>query len=389
VQSYCTPLNNYSAVDGFADTEGTKEFVNRAVHSHDIVPNHFRPRDGIFLSSIGIGTYLGDPTVQHDELIEKAIYDSVRSGAVNVLDTAINYRYMKSEKCIGRALSRLIDDNVISRNQVFVCTKNGYITNDADYPSVDVMEYIQKMFISPGLIQAGDISSGYNILNPNYIARCIDKSLMNMRLKTIDLVYIHNAFESWNQDVSRSEFNHMIADVFRTYERYRTDNKIRYYGMATWSCFRVPRDSNEYLSLEDMVNIAEEAGGKNHGFKFIQLPYNLAYSEAIFLKNQNVGSEKDLTILEACRKLDIGVFTSVPLLQTRLLNVKVPDYSGITDQVIKLLQIVRSTPSVTAALIGQKNPNHIARNVSIAKIPPLEESDFREAVNTLSQRPIS
>jgi aryl-alcohol dehydrogenase-like predicted oxidoreductase len=382
-------LNNYSAVDGFADTEGTKEFVNRAVHSHDIVPNHFRPRDGIFLSSIGIGTYLGDPTVQHDELIEKAIYDSVRSGAVNVLDTAINYRYMKSEKCIGRALSRLIDDNVISRNQVFVCTKNGYITNDADYPSVDVMEYIQKMFISPGLIQAGDISSGYNILNPNYIARCIDKSLMNMRLKTIDLVYIHNAFESWNQDVSRSEFNHMIADVFRTYERYRTDNKIRYYGMATWSCFRVPRDSNEYLSLEDMVNIAEEAGGKNHGFKFIQLPYNLAYSEAIFLKNQNVGSEKDLTILEACRKLDIGVFTSVPLLQTRLLNVKVPDYSGITDQVIKLLQIVRSTPSVTAALIGQKNPNHIARNVSIAKIPPLEESDFREAVNTLSQRPIS
>jgi aryl-alcohol dehydrogenase-like predicted oxidoreductase len=381
-------LNNYSAVDGFADTEGTKEFVNRAVHSHDIVPNHFRPRDGIFLSSIGIGTYLGDPTVQHDELIEKAIYDSVRSGAVNVLDTAINYRYMKSEKCIGRALSRLIDDNVISRNQVFICTKNGYITNDADYPSVDVMEYIQKMFISPGLIQAGDISSGYNILNPNYIARCIDKSLMNMRLKTIDLVYIHNAFESWNQDVSRSEFNHMIADVFRTYERYRTDNKIRYYGMATWSCFRVPRDSNEYLSLEDMVNIAEEAGGKNHGFKFIQLPYNLAYSEAIFLKNQNVGSEKDLTILEACRKLDIGVFTSVPLLQTRLLNVKVPDYSGITDQVIKLLQIVRSTPSVTAALIGQKNPNHIARNVSIAKIPPLEESDFREVVNTLSQRHI-
>jgi aryl-alcohol dehydrogenase-like predicted oxidoreductase len=382
-------LNNYSAVEGFADTEGTKEYVNRAVHSHDIVPNHFRQRDGIFLSSIGMGTYLGDPTVQHDELIEKAIYDSVKSGAVNVLDTAINYRYMKSEKCIGRALSRLIDDNVISRNQVFVCTKNGYITNDADYPSVDVMEYIQKMFIAPGLIQAGDISSGYNILNPNYIARCIDKSLMNMRLKTIDLVYIHNAFESWNQDVSRSEFNHMIADVFRTYERYRTDNKIRYYGMATWSCFRVPHDNKEYLSLEDMVNIAEEVGGKNHGFKFIQLPYNLAYSEAIFLKNQNVGSEKHLTILKACRKLDIGVFTSVPLLQTRLLNVKVPDYSGITEQVIKLLQIVRSTPSVTAALIGQKNPNHVAKNVSIAKIPPLEEADFREAVNTLSQRPIS
>jgi aryl-alcohol dehydrogenase-like predicted oxidoreductase len=209
-----------------------------------------------------------------------------------------------------------------------------------------------------------------------------------MRLNTIDLVYIHNAFESWNEDVSRPEFNKMIADVFRTYEKYRSYNKIRYYGMATWSCFRVPRDSKEYLSLEDMVNIAEEVGGKNHGFKFIQLPYNLAYSEALFLKNQNVGSEKDLTILEACRRLNIGVFTSVPLLQTRLLDVKVPDYSGMTDQVHKLIQIVRSTPSVTAALLGQKNPEHVTKNVSIAKIPPLEESDFGEAVNTLSQRSI-
>lgn len=381
-------MNNFTALDGFADNEGTKEFVDRAVQSHDIVPNHFRQREGIFLSSVGMGTYLGEPTVGHDELIENAIYDSVKSGAINVLDTAINYRFMKSEKCIGRTLSRLVSDNVISRNQVFVCTKNGYITNDGDYPSIDVMEYIQKMFISPGLIDASDISSGYNVLNPNYIARCIDKSLMNMRLKTIDLVYIHNAFESWNEDVSRSEFNHMIADVFKTYERYRTDNKIRYYGMATWSCFRVPRDSKEYLALEDIVSIAEEVGGKNHGFKFIQLPYNLAYSEPIFLKNQNVGSEKGLTILEACKKFNIGVFTSAPLLQTRLLNVKVPDFSGITDQVTKLIQIVRSTPSVTAALIGQKNPDHVAKNVGIAKIPPLEESEFRETVNTLSQRPI-
>lgn len=389
MQSQCTLLNNaYSPVDGFASAEGTKEFVDRAVRTHNIVPNHFRQRDGIFLSSIGMGTYLGEPTAHHDELIENAVYDSVKSGAVNVIDTAINYRFMKSEKSIGRALGRLINDNVISRNQVFICTKNGYITNDADYPSVDVMEYIQKMFISTGLIDPADISSGYNILNPNYIARCIDKSLMNMRLNTIDLIYIHNAYESWNEDVSRPDFNKMIADVFRTYEKYRSNNKIRYYGMATWSCFRVPRDSKEYLSLEDMVNIAEEVGGKNHGFKFIQLPYNLAYSEALFLKNQNVGSEKDLTILEACRRLNIGVFTSVPLLQSRLLDVKVPDYSGMTDQVHKLIQIVRSTPSVTAALLGQKNPEHVTKNVSIAKIPPLEESDFGEAVNTLSQRSI-
>ena len=33
-----------------------------------------------------------------------AIIDSVNSGGVNLLDTAINYRYMKSERVLGAAL---------------------------------------------------------------------------------------------------------------------------------------------------------------------------------------------------------------------------------------------------------------------------------------------
>jgi aryl-alcohol dehydrogenase-like predicted oxidoreductase len=380
--------NLYTAVDGFATPEGTQDYVNKAVQNDKIAPSHFRRFNDLLLSSIGIGTYLGEPTTIDDELIENAVYESVKSGAVNVIDTAINYRFMKSEKSIGRAIERLIKDNIISRDQIFICTKNGYITNDGDYPSVDVMQYIQKMFISPGLIAPTDISSGYNVLNPNYISRCIDKSLMNMKLNTIDLVYIHNAYESWNEDVSKDEFYKLIAEVFRTYERYRSQNKLRYYGMATWTSFRVPKDSKEYLSIADMVKIAEEVGHENHGFKFIQLPYNLAYSEALFLKNQDVGAQKDLTILEACKRLNLGVFTSVPLLQTRLLSASVPDYSGLTDQVHKLIQIIRSTPSVTAALIGQKNPDHVTKNMDIAKTAPLEESDFKKAVNMLSQREI-
>ena len=376
----------YSAVDGYATSEGTKKYVDNAINSNEILRSHFRSFDGLHLSSIGMGTYLGEPTSADDDLVENAVYESVKSGSINVIDTAINYRLMKSEKSIGRAIDRLVKENIISRNQVFISTKNGYITNDGDYSSIDVMEYIQKMFISSGLIDTSDISSGYHVLNPNYIARCIDKSLMNMRLNTIDLVYIHNAYEGWHADIGKSEFYESIAKVFQTYERYRSNNKIRYYGMATWTCFRVPQDNKEYLSLEDMISIAENIGGMNHGFRFIQLPYNLAYSEALFLKNQNVGSEKGLTILEACNRLNVGVFTSVPLFQTRLLNVKIPEYSGITDQVLKLIQIIRSTPNVTAPLLGHKNPAHVKQNIRIAKIPPLNEVEFEKALDILSQR---
>ena len=231
------------------------------------------------------------------------------------------------------------------------------------------MEYMQRMFISNGLIRAEDISSGYNVLNPNYLKRCIDKSLSNMHLTTLDLVYIHNAFESWFEDISREEFLQRLSKVFEVYEEYRAGGKIRYYGMATWTCFRVTPDNREYLSLEDVTKIAEKVGGsQRHGFRFIQLPYNLAYSEALLLRNQSVGSEKNLTVLEAAQKLGIGVFTSIPLFQGRLLRAQVPDYGGMTDQVSKLLQVVRSSPSVIAPLIGQKNSSHVKHNLMLSII---------------------
>jgi len=375
---------NFKLLMGHATPEGTKNYVNNAVKNRGKPADHFRVFDNLYLSSIGMGTYLGKPNKEDDQSMENAVYESIKSGGVNVLDTAINYRAMRSEKSVGRALLRLINDGIVTRDQVFVSTKNGYITNDGDYPEIDVMEYVQTMFISNGIMHADDISSGYNVLNPNYLKRCIDKSLANLHLATLDLVYVHNPFESWYEDVSREDFFQMLSKVFEAYEEYRTLNKIRYYGMATWTCFRVPPDGKEYLCLEDITKTAEKVGGLGkHGFRFIQLPYNLAYSEALLLKNQSVGTEKNLTILEAAEKLKIGVFTSIPLFQGRLLRTKIPDYGGLTDQVSKLLQIVRSSPSVIAPLVGQKEPNHVEQNLKISSVSPMGSKEYKEAIEIL------
>jgi aryl-alcohol dehydrogenase-like predicted oxidoreductase len=157
--------------------------------------------------------------------------------------------------------------------------------------------------------------------------------------------------------------------------------------MATWTCFRVPNDSNEYLSLEEVVKLAEdvnEGGSHKSGFGFIQLPYNLAYSEALLLKHQTVADQKNLSILEAASKLKIGVFTSIPLFQGRLLNAKIPSYKeDLTDPVAKIVQVIRSTPSVIAPLIGQKQPEHVEQNLRIANIPPLQPEEYKKAINIL------
>jgi aryl-alcohol dehydrogenase-like predicted oxidoreductase len=372
-------------IKGFATSEGTKKFRDNAIKKGKSYL-HFKEFDDLILSSIGIGTYLGDLSKEHDKDIENALYESVKSGAINVIDSSINYRAMKSEKSVGRSITKLVHDGIISRDEIFVSTKNGYITNDGDYPMVDVWEYIQRMYISPGIIKAEDISSGYNVLKPAYIEKCIERSRFNLKLDTIDLVYIHNAFESWNQDVSKNKFIDMLSKVFEIYEKFRSKNEIKYYGMATWTCFRVSEENKEHLSLDEVCNIAKNVGGADNGFRFIQLPYNLAYSEALFLKNQNVGIEKNLTILEAAKRLKIGVFSSVPLLQGKLIQSKIPNYSeGLTDPIMKLLQIIRSSPSIIAPLIGQKKMDHVNKNNKISEIPPLSEEEFNRAIEILSK----
>src|SRR5688500_17611151 len=94
------PLPNHATPDG---TEHYRERF--AAHAAE---NHFRPQQGLTLSSIGIGTYLGNPDEATDENYANAIVRAVESG-VNVIDSAANYRFQRSERAIGRALKTLVD----------------------------------------------------------------------------------------------------------------------------------------------------------------------------------------------------------------------------------------------------------------------------------------
>jgi diketogulonate reductase-like aldo/keto reductase len=66
-------------------------------------PEHVPEAGNLWLSSIGLGTYLGDPSDTADRDYTEAIATALRSG-INQLDTAINYRHQRSERNIGAAL---------------------------------------------------------------------------------------------------------------------------------------------------------------------------------------------------------------------------------------------------------------------------------------------
>ncbi|MDE1764861.1 MAG: aldo/keto reductase [Thaumarchaeota archaeon] len=366
-------------IPGHATPEGTAEFAKN--HS-SAASNHFKKFNGLTLSSIGIGTYLGNPDDTTDVLVKDAIVKTVTLGT-NVIDTAINYRSQKAERSVGKAILQLIEKGKAARDELFISTKNGYITNDGDVKE-DFWQNIQNTLVKPGTIKSGDISSGYHCMTIPYLQDQMDRSLKNLGLECVDLMYLHNAAEGQLQDMTKEEFMKKLGQVFEFYENQRKSGKIRYYGMATWDCFRVPQEHPQYISIFDVAKTALEIGGPENGFKFIQLPYNMHLDQALTMKNQ-VQDGAAFSILEAAAKLGIGVFTSVPLMQAKLLGPNVlPEFGQITRASHRAIQFVRSTPGVIAPLVGQKSPSHVDENLELAKTPVLSETEFSEIVRKLS-----
>jgi aryl-alcohol dehydrogenase-like predicted oxidoreductase len=368
------------AIAGHATQAGTSGFAEWAVGKKGVSGEHFREFCGLRLSSLGIGTYLGDVDAETDRLVEDAVFQSVSSGAVNVIDTAINYRLQRAERSVGRALARLAGIEG-GREALFVCTKNGYLSSDGELPQ-DFWSYIHDEFMTPGKLKPEEIAGEAHSMAVPFLRDQLRRSLANLGLECVDLLYLHNAAESWLAELGYRRFVEKLWEVFALYEEERKAGRILYYGMATWSCLRVKRGEAEHVNLEDVVDAAKGVGGERHGFRFVQLPFNVAMSEALTQENQRVADEP-LTTFEAARRLGVGVFTSVPLSQARLLtHTRVPELEG--SKALSLIQFARSAhPAVVAPLIGQKSPEHVRENLRVAMTPPLTESEFKETYKGL------
>jgi aryl-alcohol dehydrogenase-like predicted oxidoreductase len=361
-----------------ATAEGTRKYAERFAQAAN---GHFRAAQELTLSSIGIGTYLGNWDAATDENYTRAIEKFVRSGG-NVIDTAANYRFQRSERNIGAALKNLFADG-FAREEIFISTKGGYLPFDNEPPG-DARKYFEDNFVKKGIAAFEDLVAGSHCMTPRYLQSQIDQSLENMSLAAVDLFYIHNP-ESQLSEIDRYTFEARLAKAFEQLERARADGKIRFYGAATWNGFRVAPDQPNYHSLERMVGVARQIGGEDHGFRFVQLPLNLAMPEAYLLKNQAVGG-KAYTILEAAKELNVSVMCSASILQGKLIH-SVPlhirqSLGNPTTDAMTSIQFVRSTPNVMTALVGMSHENHVEENMNLAKTAPVSSADFVKLFQT-------
>ena len=331
------------------------------------------------VSSVGMGTYLGDPTAAVDERYRAALVEGLESGG-NHVDTAVNYRCGRSERVVGRALSTAD----VSREAVTVATKGGVVPFDGERPA-DPGAYVRQEFVDPGLVSLDDLAHGSHAMTPRFLDAMLDRSLAALGVETVDCYYVHNP-ETQLATRSRAAVYDLLEAAFARLEERRTADDLCAYGVATWEAFRVPPDDDAHLSLPTVVErarrAAERAGrdADDHGLRAVQLPFNARMAGAFTADVHEDGGER-LSALAYADRVGLDVFASAALGQGALVDTlprAVAETAAGDTPAQKAINFARSAPAVTAALVGCGRSEHVRENLAAGTFDPLGARAFDE-----------
>jgi hypothetical protein len=264
-------------------------------------------------AKIGFGCYRTDYRVEEHY---KSLYKAIRGG-ITTIDTSSNYVDGRSEILVGNVVTDLINENLITRDDITIITKAGYIQGKnfkfaldkkrSGNPYPEVVEYSKNLWhcISPVFLQ-------------DQINMQLDRLKQNYSNGYIDVYLLHNPeyFFGWAKNKNdfitaedvQIEFYSRIKRAFEFLEEKAANGIIRYYGISSNS-FPLNTETPDFVSLEKITGIASEVSSGNH-FKYIQFPFNLLEPGALLERNQRNNSA---TVLDIALKNNLYVLVNRPL----------------------------------------------------------------------------
>lgn len=364
------PLTRQNETSARATADGTKRFAAR--FSARFVDGFYRPSAlGLETSSLGFGSYLGESTDADDEAYVVAAHHAI-AGGINLIDTAINYRCQRSERALGSAIQRAVQAGHAARDELVVCSKGGYIPLDRSAPATreEYQSYVRREFVDAEIVRPDDIVSGGHSLAPRFLRYCLAKSRQNLGLRSIDLYYLHNP-EQQLATIGADELHSRLEAAFGMLEEAVDRGEIGAYGIATWDGLRTAPGEPGHLSLEHVVGAATRVGGAEHRLRAVQLPLNLAMSEAVRVPTQLVNG-RPLTVLQAAAELQLMVIGSATLMQARLTSGLPPalreHFPSLSTDAQRAIAFARTIEGVGASLVGMKQVAHVDENLGAVRI---------------------
>jgi len=358
---------------GRATREGTRRYADRFVHSEEsCAEDHFTRPDNLWLSSIALGTLRGDPGGVDDLLYRSVVGDLLECGT-NVFNTALSDRFQTSERAIGHALRRAIREGRTARDEIVVVSKGGALTPDPDraHDYASAQRDLYTTYIDSGVLDPSDVTRGHSIA-PAFLLDQIQRSRRNLGLETIDYYLIQEP-EILLKSLGSDDFREALERAFAALERAVELGWIGAFGLSTWDGFLVPDSDRSHLGVVDIFETALDVGHGDHHLRAIQLPYGLAMGEGVALDSQLGPDGHSRAILDSLSDTGTVVFASAPLYGGRLVG-GVPAFvrqafPDAPSQATAALQFVRSTATVTSAIVGMREAEHVQDNLRLARIP--------------------
>jgi len=252
------------------------------VHQQGIVQQRSE-RGALRISQVGFGGFRIEASVpSHKEALRQAI-----RGGINLIDTCAIYANGQSERCIGEVVAELIEEEVLTRDDVLIVSKVGQLQDELYarfVPQEDPSQWPAELVV----LQEGT----YGLcIHPEFIAGQITESLERLNLGHVDAYLLHNPenYLLWSKlqgtprEDAQAEVYRRIDLAFRHLEAEVAQGRIKSYGISS-NTLHAAADAYEFLSLERLVQIAEGISPQ-HSFSMVQLPMNIVESGGITEKN--------------------------------------------------------------------------------------------------------
>jgi aryl-alcohol dehydrogenase-like predicted oxidoreductase len=356
-------------IPGRATAEGTRRFAARFAG----LPGHFRVPDRLALSSIGLGTRGGEAGGADDVAYRGAVLRALELGC-NVFDSSIAYRSMTSERALGAALRRAFARGLAARDEVFAISKCGYLSIDPASPLVlrDPRRYLSATYVDSGLVDPDEAVNGVHVLSPRFVRDQLRRSRENLGLATLDLYCLDDPelqLLAHGPDAFRARLRAVIAEL----EEAVRAGEIASWGISSWSGFITPHTEKGHLSISELLELALDVGGADHHLRGFALPYGAGVTQALSVDSQFVPGGT-AGVLEALRDTGSAVFAAAPLARGRAVR-GLPRFvaehlPGLASDAARALQLARSTPGVSSALVGMRDLSHVEQNLGIARVAP-------------------
>ncbi|WP_455246190.1 aldo/keto reductase [Petrachloros mirabilis] len=304
---------------GSASVEATGRYAARQVNNPQSTGNMehgFGPfgATGLTASKLGFGCYRVDRT---NPEFGAALGNSLRSG-VNVVDTSTNYMDGESERLVGSVLRQEISANGLSREEVIIVSKIGYIQGE-NLKQAQAREQSGRPY--PEMVKYGE--GIWHCIHPEFLVDQLDASLDRLGLETLDICLLHNPEYFLSEAAQhsrgtlaerRDEFYTRIERAFAYLESQVKQGRIRWYGVSS-NTVAGEASSPETTSLSEFLDMAMRAscaqGFDRHHFAVIQFPMNLFESEGWSRPNTGTGQRE--TVLQLAQRERLAVLVNRPL----------------------------------------------------------------------------